>query len=234
MTVLLICPMKKEYHCAREALSAAEIPFSETYRLSEKNFAVKKPAVKNQAVKNQAVKNQAERTLKNKKGDLTLHILNCGFSPEDAIFQYTGSFGTPDFMIDSGSCGALSDDFEPGDILTAWAVMTKGADPVEVSLSPECEESGAGNLKKAALIEVSEPVSGGQERSRLALLADACTMESYRICTAAQEMKTRFCSFRVVTDRADGNMQKDFRKNLRPFCLSLYKTVGEFLNDLSH
>lgn len=200
MRVLLVTPMKKEYHCAREVLGASEFPFDDPFRLA--------------------------RLQSNK---LTLHILQCAFHPVRALELYRDEFGTPDLLIDSGSCGALREGIGIGEQFRVDRVIRRGEEPLFYD-SPGTESS----LPVTSLIEVSRGVSDSERKKELGREAGLCSMESYTLCSIAGDWGCTRYSFRVVSDFADESLKSDFKKNIRQSCLGLYRFLATFLNDLSH
>lgn len=90
MNILIIAPMLKEYHAARESLGAKELDFISPYRLS---------------------------LLKKKK--LDVFILNCLFDCSFALQQYKEYYPLPDLLMDTGSCASMSRTRPIGSILRA-------------------------------------------------------------------------------------------------------------------
>lgn len=101
MRILIITPMLKEYHCAREVFSAVESAADSVYRFA-----------------------------RIKKKRYQLDILQCGFELETALTYYDSQYGVADMIIDSGSCASLSNDYDIGEIVRISRVCREGSEDV--------------------------------------------------------------------------------------------------------
>ncbi|MBF9016119.1 MULTISPECIES: hypothetical protein [unclassified Oceanispirochaeta] len=97
MRILIITPMLKEYHCAREVFSAVETDTDSVYRFA--------------------------RIIKKR---FQLDILQCGFELETALTYYDKQYGVADIIIDSGSCASLSNEYDIGEIIRISRVCRDG------------------------------------------------------------------------------------------------------------
>lgn len=200
MNILLITPMLKEFHCAREVFSAGEVSFDKDFRLACKST---------------------------KK--YQIYLFHCGFHLQKALDVFREKILNPQIIIDSGSCGALNSNFDLKQIFQINKVLKKGCEPLYYVDVPAVSDN-----PPVSLIEVNDPLYGGSERMILEELAELVSMESYSVCRYARENGIESYSFRVVTDYADSSARSDFKKNIRPAALLLYRYIYEFLNDLSH
>ncbi|MDC7232379.1 MAG: hypothetical protein PQJ58_04050 [Spirochaetales bacterium] len=198
MRILIITPMLKEFHCAREVFGAKEESLFSDYRFASAS----------------------------RKGQ-EVHLLQCGFDPEGSLELYWKHFSGADCLFDSGSCGSLVEGITVGDVYSIHSVVRPGDD--QIMLMPP--DSG---LPSAGIVETGGAVDSEKARKKMAVYAELCSMESYRACLFARDKGIDFMSFRVVTDRADGSMKEDFRKNLRPACQKLYRFLRTFTENLSH
>ncbi|MDA3956227.1 hypothetical protein [Oceanispirochaeta sp.] len=201
MKILIITPMLKEFHSAREVFGAVEKDFPETFRLAKIFFKVHE-----------------------------IHLLQCGFCVEDAMAAYEDTFGIPDLLVDTGSCGSLKEGLLLGTIVQGKVLLKENeslfhSPPIYIN-DPD--------VQYVRLLEVENAVMNEEDKKIYQIRADVCTMESYRIFSKSIEWNCRFLSLRVVTDHADAQGSSDFKRNIRPFSMKLYAFLKDFLMNISH
>jgi nucleoside phosphorylase len=176
LRILIITPMKKEFHCAREVFAAAEASFEGNFRFATKQIR----------------QNQID-------------ILQCGFKPDLSLGKYHEIHGIPDILIDSGSCGGLKAGISPGEIFNIGKVMREGAVDLyyetadsayklpEASLI-EVSKAVDNDNKRSKLAETADLCS--MESYSLSKLTEkwACSRYSFRVVTdlADSKMKNDF------------------------------------------
>jgi len=203
VNILVVAAMLKEYHCAREALSAVELTEFKGYRCSKKSI---------------------------KKSNI--FILQSGYNSRPAMEEVINKTGSMNLIIDSGSCGLLKGDFSQGDIVKSLCLSSLGGESCLIPSTPWDEYFKSVPL--VSCLQVSEPVQSRENKELFQEKGDICSMETLDVYQFSKERKSDFLSIRVITDNADENSMKDFKKNLRPFSLTLYYYLKDFLINISH
>jgi nucleoside phosphorylase len=202
MNILIITPMLKEYHSARETFSAKEISIPGGFRISQ--FLI--------------------------HGN-SFYILLCLKHVNEALDQFSESFGIPDLLIDSGSCGSLNNSIHLGDIVHGITFKNEESEGHSEFLETSFHDT---QVPDVCILEVYQGVLSDFQKSLLQNQADVCNMESYRIFEKSLLWKCEFLSIRIVTDLADDQGMSEFKKNIRPYCMKLYAYLKDFLMNISH
>ncbi|OQY34577.1 MAG: hypothetical protein B6241_04715 [Spirochaetaceae bacterium 4572_59] len=200
--ILLITPILKEFHAAREIFRASELHQSGSSRLSEKKSD-----------------GRIVRILQEGMGRTNLD--SCKAQIKDFM---------PDLIIDSGSSGSLREDLAPGVILLCEKVVNESGS-VLCSPLKIMDEHLPDNSIKAGILEVQQPVLSSERRNSLRAKSgvDACSMETYIIAEEASRHSIPWISFRIVTDFSNEQTASDFKKNIRQFSLLLYREIYKIL-----
>jgi nucleoside phosphorylase len=132
---------------------------------------------------------------------------------------YEDTFGIPDLLVDTGSCGSLKEGLLLGTIVQGKVLLKENeslfhSPPIYIN-DPD--------VQYVRLLEVENAVMNEEDKKIYQIRADVCTMESYRIFSKSIEWNCRFLSLRVVTDHA-----------IRPFSMKLYAVLKDFLMNISH
>ena len=204
MKILLITPVKTEYHAARETFSARETASPESGK---------------------------SRLAKAVSRDLSIYILmtGIGFTFMKNIDEFLGVI-KPDLIIDSGSCGSLNDSFLPGMIVMAVDVVKSGKEIIKSSEDVGFFRQ-YGQYYFGRMLEVSRPVTDPESRKDVQRMteADICSMEAYSVAAMAEKSRITWVSLRIVTDMADRNTKESFKKLIRQYSLILYENIYSVL-----
>jgi nucleoside phosphorylase len=162
------------------------------------------------------------------EGDMIL-VVRSGIGFEKALTATKGVQGRPTFILSVGTCGALTPDLSPGDLLIADETVLQDNPNERI----KCSESAVENLQRACsraglrykigpIATATKPIFHRTERERLQHTsgAYAVDMESHAIATGASSIGSSFGVIRVVSDGMeaaplpDRSIIKNWRKQL--------------------
>ena len=142
------------------------------------------------------------------EGDMIL-VVRSGIGFEKALTATKGVQGRPTFILSVGTCGALTPDLSPGDLLIADETVLQDNPNERI----KCSESAVENLERACsraglrykigpIATAAKPIFHRTERERLQHTsgAYAVDMESHAIATGASSIGSSFGVIRVVSD----------------------------------
>ena len=121
-------------------------------------------------------------------------VLRCSVGPDPAFRNTKRALEKLEVgrIISIGTCGALSDDLQIGDLCTASTIQNESGQKVDI---PPLQ-----GLVANRLITVSKPVLHPENRSRLQPNADICEMEAFSVWKAARGIPMH--TLKVVSDHA--------------------------------
>jgi adenosylhomocysteine nucleosidase len=128
-------------------------------------------------------------------GPHTVGLVRLGVGPRRARAGTTEAIArwAPELVINLGTCGALVDDLEEGEVLHGAALLGRSG-------RRELRTLGG---RTAAIVTVSQPVFQRAERARLAAMgAQACEMEADAVRAACEERGLPLFVVKVVSDQA--------------------------------
>ncbi len=204
MQIILITPVKTEYHAAREVFSAKEVTLDENFEF---------------------------RAAEAKLGKKKIRILQTGMGTEKIpLVKKFIKIHKPDLIIDSGSCGSLHDDFFSGYLVFSDKIINS-EDSGCICMEAEFHKALSVMTNSHTMVQVASPLADDTLRINIKkqFQADFCSMESYSIIKIAEDMKIGWLCLRVVTDNADSFALGDFKKNIRKNSLYLYSEIKKLL-----
>jgi len=170
-------------------------------------------------------------------------IVVCGMGLEAAargaeqlIDQYR-----PEMVLNVGICGALgtpanapagesSQGLAAGDLLRVSHVVngdaTLAGEPTE---EIECSPGAWGEMGRARLASVSEPVFEDDRRRRLSSVADVVDMEGFAVAEVCRRRDVEIVMLKGVSDGADGSGKRDIVRNIGKVSCRLAETVAKGL-----
>lgn len=118
-------------------------------------------------------------------------------------------------IVNPGICGALTAAIPPATICSIDSVsdgdaVASGATPPALLLAA----THWPQLRRARLASVTQPVFGGERRTRLAAVADAVDMEGFAIAAACREVGIPCHLLKGASDLADDAGRKELHRNL--------------------
>jgi len=179
-------------------------------------------------LKEEAGKGKGFRTSSGFVSGHEVSLLQTGFRLIDALEWYDLSRGRPEVIIDTGSCGALDPFLNIGEPVIAAEIRDMNG----MAVFPE--SPGDIDIRRVRVLEVPEGIASESQKNELSEIADICTMESLKVYNFSVQWGIRFFSLRVITDYAGDNSQNEFKQNLRPSCIHLYRYLKDFLLFISH
>lgn len=123
-------------------------------------------------------------------------VLTCGVGPDAAGRRVRGVLARwrAQRVLSVGTCGALLEGLEPGDVRVGASVCRPGeASRALLAL---------GVAPAVGVVTVTRAVTRPQERARLAAQAALCEMEAWAVADAAQAEGRAAAALKVVSDRA--------------------------------
>ena len=177
--------------------------------------------------------------------EVTLIVIGIGFnegSPQ--ISEILKSFSSSDLVLNVGSAGSLSPGVDPGDCFIpdkfVYDREEKSLDPNRL-LEKTCPQEVLNILndknikfKTGTLVTVKEPVESSKAVEKLRSLynASAVDMEAFYLAEGATQSDIPFASLKIISDRADGSTQVDFKKYLPTVSTKIRCILTQLIKDL--
>ncbi len=200
MNVLVIAPVKTEYHAAREVFAATEIPVGPPgkMRLARRRF---------------------------RNSNIFILMTGIGFSfliDEKTILDLV----CPDIIIDSGSCGSLNDALPQGCLVQSTSALSEEGFTYTASQILQ----GSAFVQACFLeVDQPVTMSERRDQLHRRYKADICSMESFHAASLAARWGCKWDGFRIVTDMADSSAKSEFKKRIREYSLILYENIFSVL-----
>jgi adenosylhomocysteine nucleosidase len=202
----------------------------------------------------------AGRSVASKTGEhIELHAIKAGpgkIQCASAAQLIIDSFH-PDYVMDVGSAGALSEELKINDIISvkhafeydvcdlgqfsrlASDLTTRTVMAELLSHNPEIMEefsdwvksNTSARLVAGNLASGEKNITGGKLKKDLCdrLGAIACNWETSAVLKTSQLNRVQAFSFRIITDKADKDMAESIRKNWEGALRILYAVLNEFI-----
>ncbi len=150
-----------------------------------------------------------------------------GSRPEKTLEVLEEAMGPPDLILDSGGAGALAPGLKKGQVILGNEFSFSGNKTLYFSEGVYGGRADFlnGKILQGRVLTVDKPVCSRTMKGKLSEQADICTMESYFLAAAAMMRGIAFLSLRVITDLADSEAVRDYKKNHRVQCLKLYNLL---------
>lgn len=159
--------------------------------------------------------------------EITLVIVGIGYKKGSLpVSEFLKSLSLTDLVLNVGSAGSLYPGLDPGDCFIPDTFIHEGEEeyfktvqlktPAHAKKILNILNDKEINFKSGALLTVNEGVesSGTAEKLRTSYNASAVDMEAYYLAEAASQNNIPFASLKIISDRADGSTQLDFKKSL--------------------
>lgn len=180
-----------------------------------------------------------------KAGNYDTYIINSGEGKARA--GIATAFGIeavlPEFIIDTGSCGAIDDTVAAGTIIIATSCHEydiSGYGIPEKKLKRMLISTGFDKFGENRIIKEGANVSCGDQacgeiivnsddkKARIRRLFNvcACNFETAGVFICALKRNIPCLSIRIITDKADENVHKDFKENFDSAIEKLYTYIN--------
>ena len=157
--------------------------------------------------------------------------------------EFLESLSLTDLVLNVGSAGSLNPGLDPGDCFIPDTFVHSGEEKSleSTQLLKTCPTKiiNALNHRGAAfkfgtLVTVEEPVESLRAAEKLRSLynASAVDMEAYYMAEAASKEDIPFVSLKIISDRADGSTQSDFKKYLPTVSAKIRCVLTQLIKDL--
>ena len=144
--------------------------------------------------------------------DDTLHLLCCGLGGEafgKTLSHYLQKY-RPDIIINIGTAGIINKDIKQGEVISVNKVYKAGS-------RESFELIPVKGFKTGRLLTVDEALTSRKLRDSyfLEYQADLADMEAWYGAQLSAEYNINFRCFKIASDHADENAEKDFMKNYK-------------------
>lgn len=155
------------------------------------------------------------------------HFLRTGVGGAQAakvLSAYLNSY-QPQVLINIGLAGSLNSQIAPGSLFSINEIHSTGRDAIQLPSWPGAE------LQSASLITVNEAVLSDEGRARLFARfgADLVDMEAYELARIARQHGISFFCFKIVSDDAGEEAEKQFMNNYRVLSGQLFERINPLL-----
>jgi len=160
-------------------------------------------------------------------------ISGMGPAAAAAAAEYLVEWRQADVVVNVGVCGAVGDDFEPGDLVQITGVVD--GDRVlagESVAAVPCAPGPWAYLEARRLATVETPVFQPDRREALAPHADVVDMEGLAVARACADCGVTLHMLKGVTDLADGGGKDDIQRNIGAVSAALAEVVVAGLDRL--
>ena len=166
--------------------------------------------------------------------NLKTHFLVTGIGNQKSIKKLTEycKNNKPDYILNIGTCGSMSDDYKIGDVFIPCEVINLGKNIAEtLKLNIHNYEKMPITYKIGKLISSEIPIVEKTQKVELQKLSDADTvdMETFWIAEFCQQQGIAFSSIKVVSDFAENVSIKSFKKQLEKIANLLIEPVEMFI-----
>lgn len=166
--------------------------------------------------------------------NLKIHFLVTGIGKQISIIKLTEycKNNKPDYILNIGTCGSMSDDYKIGDVLIVSEVINLDNNIGETfKLNIHNYERMPITYKIGKLISSEVPIVEKTQKIELQILsdADAVDMETFWIAEFCQQQGIEFSSIKVVSDFAENVSIKSFKKQLEKIANLLIEPVEMFI-----
>lgn len=157
------------------------------------------------------------------------HFLRTGIGPEQAeqnLARYLKEY-KPDYVLNLGLTGSLNKDYKTGQIFCIERVMDE--DTNRYFNIPVLDK--VKTIEKARLITVKNAVTDSAQRDFLhkKFNADLVDMEACLLAQVCATAKIPFFCYKIVSDYADKDTQKNFMENYETLSARLFETINAIL-----
>ena len=159
--------------------------------------------------------------------EVTLIIIGIGFKEGSLqVNEILKNFSLTDLVLNVGSAGSLYPGLDPGDcFIPDKFVYDREEESLDSNqlLEKKCPQTVFNILKDkkikfktGTLLTVKEPVESSKAVEKLKSLynVSAVDMEAFYLAEGASQNNIPFTSLKIISDRADGSTQVDFKKYL--------------------
>ena len=160
------------------------------------------------------------------------------------VSEILKNFSLTDLVLNVGSAGSLYPGLDPGDcFIPDTFVYDREEESLDSNqlLEKKCPQEVLNILKDSkikfktgTLVTVKEPVESSKAVEKLRSLynAYAVDMEAFYLAEAASQNNIPFTSLKIISDRADGSTQVDFKKSLPTVSAKIRCILTQLIKDL--